>query len=62
MGGIENLELRWLSSSLKSCNQGMGCVCCVVLCCVVIVRGTNPICGIGWIAEMGIGFIKGFGV
>ena len=41
----------------------MRCVCVVyMLCCVVVVRGANPRCGIGWIAEMGIGFIEGFGV
>ena len=33
-----------------------------VLCCVVVVRGINPRCGIEWIAEKGIGFIEGFGV
>ena len=58
-----NLEFGWLSSSLKSCNQGMGCVCIVfVLCCVVVVRETNPRCGIGWIAEMRIDLFEGFGV
>ena len=31
-----------------------------VLCYVVVVRGINPRCGIGWIAEMRIGFIEGF--
>ena len=40
----------------------MGCVCCVVLCCVDVDKGKNPRCGIGWIAEMGIGFIEAFGV
>ena len=33
-----------------------------MLCCVVIVRGANPRCGIGWIAKMGIGLFEGFSV
>ena len=58
-----NLEFGWLSSSLKSCDQGIGRVCVVfVLCCVVVVGETNPRSGIGWIAEMGIGLFEGFGV
>ena len=33
-----------------------------VLCCAVVVEGMNPRCGIGWITEMGIGYIVGFNV
>ena len=37
---------------------------CVVymLCCVVIVRGANPRCGIGWITEMETVLFVGFDV